>query len=88
VFVQSVVMPVTEAESWTVLGGDGTVVAPVESLLAYLTALERSPNTVRAYAVSLSSGSSSWSGHGPAGPTLGWRTWPGSCRGYGRQPRT
>lgn len=52
-FVQRVVMPVTEAESWTVLGGDGTVVAPVESFLAYLTALERSPNTVRAYAVSL-----------------------------------
>ena len=35
------------------LGGDGAVVAPAERYLAYLSALERSPNTVRAYAVSL-----------------------------------
>ena len=46
-------MPVTGAESWTVLGDDGAVVAPAERYLAYLSALERSPNTVRAYAVSL-----------------------------------
>lgn len=51
--VQRVVMPVTEAESWTVLGGDGLPLAPVESFLAYLSALERSPNTQRAYATSL-----------------------------------
>ena len=51
--VQRVVMPVTGAESWTVLGDDGAVVAPAERYLAYLSALERSPNTVRAYAVSL-----------------------------------
>jgi hypothetical protein len=38
VFVQRVVIPVTEVESWTVLGQDGTVVAPVEGFLAYLTA--------------------------------------------------
>src|SRR6266700_4723253 len=46
-------MPVTGAESWTVLGDDGAVVAPAERYLAYLGALERSPNTVRAYAASL-----------------------------------
>jgi integrase/recombinase XerD len=46
-------MPVTGAESWTVVGDDGAVVAPAERYLAYLSALERSPNTVRAYAVSL-----------------------------------
>jgi integrase/recombinase XerD len=51
--VQRVVMPVTAMESWTVLGDDGSVVAPVERFLAYLAALERSPNTVRAYALSL-----------------------------------
>ena len=51
--VQRVVMPVTGAESWTVLGEDGAVVAPAERYLAYLGALERSPNTVRAYATSL-----------------------------------
>jgi hypothetical protein len=47
--VQRVVMPVTEAESWTLLDDQGVPVAPVESYLAYLSALERSPNTVRAY---------------------------------------
>ncbi len=52
-FVQRVVMPVTGTESWTVIGEDGCVVAPVDRYLAYLTALERSPNTVRAYATSL-----------------------------------
>jgi hypothetical protein len=46
-------MPVTATESWTVLGDDGVVVVPVERYLAYLGALERSPNTVRAYAASL-----------------------------------
>lgn len=51
--VQRVIMPVTGVESWTVLGDDGAVVVPVERYLAYLCALERSPNTVRAYAVSL-----------------------------------
>ena len=50
--VQRVVMPVTEAVSWTVLH-DGVPIEPVEKYLAYLAALERSPNTVRAYALSL-----------------------------------
>jgi hypothetical protein len=53
VIVQRVVMPVTRSESWTVLGDDGASVEPVESFLTYLSALERSPNTQRAYATSL-----------------------------------
>jgi integrase/recombinase XerD len=51
--VKRVVMPVTGVVSWTVVGDDGAVVAPAERYLAYLGALERSPNTVRAYAASL-----------------------------------
>ena len=51
--IQRVVMPVTDAVSWTVLDDGGELVVPAERYLAYLTALERSPNTVRAYATSL-----------------------------------
>jgi integrase len=46
-------MPVTGALSWTVLGPDGSPLEPAETYLAYLSALERSPNTQRAYATSL-----------------------------------
>jgi integrase/recombinase XerD len=41
------------AESWTVLGEDGLPSEPAEAYLAYLAALEKSPNTLRAYAHSL-----------------------------------
>jgi integrase/recombinase XerD len=51
--VQRVVMPVTEVESWTVLDDQGEPIGVIETFLAYLTAIERSPNTVRAYALSL-----------------------------------
>lgn len=51
--LQRVVMPVTDSESWTVLDDAGSVLEPVESFLTYLSALERSPNTQRAYASSL-----------------------------------
>ena len=50
--VQRVLAP-GGAESWTLLRDDGEVVEPAERYLAYLAAIERSPNTVRAYAVSL-----------------------------------
>ena len=46
--VQRVVMP-SGVESATVLRG-GMTVDPVERFLAHLTAIDRSPNTVRAYA--------------------------------------
>ena len=48
--VQPVVMPGSGAWSWTVLGDDDVPVGPVERFLAYLTDIERSPNTVKAYA--------------------------------------
>lgn len=51
--VQRVVMPASPVESWTVVGGDGVPVEPVERYLTYLTAIERSPNTIRAYAFDL-----------------------------------
>jgi site-specific recombinase XerD len=48
--VARVVMPDSRRESWTVLGPDGVPVEPVERYLAFLTDVERSPNTVKAYA--------------------------------------
>jgi integrase/recombinase XerD len=48
--VQRVLAPGSTTESWTLLGDDLRPVDPVESFLAYLTAIERSPNTVKAYA--------------------------------------
>jgi integrase/recombinase XerD len=47
--VQRVVVPGSRVESWTVLDGDAPV-EPVESWLAYLSNIGRSPNTVKAYA--------------------------------------
>ena len=47
---QRVDAPVTGAESWTVVDADYFPVDPAERYLAYLTATERSPHTVRAYA--------------------------------------
>jgi site-specific recombinase XerD len=48
--VRRVVSPGSRVESWTVLGGDDVPVAPIEGYLGYLSAVERSPNTVKAYA--------------------------------------
>ena len=48
--VQRVVMPGSGAESWTLLADDGARLEPAERFLAYLSSVERSPNTVRAYA--------------------------------------
>ena len=49
-FVQRVLVPRVGGESWTVLGEDGAPVAVIERFLANLTDIERSPNTVKAYA--------------------------------------
>jgi integrase/recombinase XerD len=51
--LQRVVMPAAETPSWTVVDDEGLPVAPAEAFLAHLSALERSPETVRAYALSL-----------------------------------
>jgi integrase/recombinase XerD len=48
--VQSVVMPFGDPQSWTLVDRDSVVVEPVEGFLAHLHAVERSPNTVKAYA--------------------------------------
>lgn len=48
--VQRVLMPVGGAESWTVVDAGWSVVEPVEAFLSHLQAVERSPNTVKAYA--------------------------------------
>jgi integrase/recombinase XerD len=50
VFVQRVGTAGSRAESWTVLGDDDCPVEPIERYLSYLSEVERSPNTVRAYA--------------------------------------
>ena len=48
--VQRVLMPDSGVESWTLLGQDHAPIEPVERFLAYLASIERSPNTVKAYA--------------------------------------
>jgi integrase/recombinase XerD len=48
--VARVISPVSSLESWTVLGDDDAPIEPIERYLAYLTDVERSPNTVKAYA--------------------------------------
>ena len=50
--VQQVLAP-SGAVSWTVIGSDLRPVEPVERYLAWLSSIERSPNTVRAYAQDL-----------------------------------
>ncbi|TWP32357.1 site-specific integrase [Leekyejoonella antrihumi] len=49
-FVTRVVVSGSRRESWTVVGDDAVVVAPVERFLSFLTDAGRSPNTVKAYA--------------------------------------
>lgn len=51
--VQRVLMPDEVTESWTVLDTSFAVLAPVERFLAHLSAVERSPGTVRSYAFDL-----------------------------------
>jgi site-specific recombinase XerD len=48
--VQRVLLPGTRVESWTVLDDDGVPVEPVERWLAFLSDVDLSPNTVKAYA--------------------------------------
>ncbi|WP_326731692.1 site-specific integrase [Streptomyces phaeochromogenes] len=51
--VQRVALSTVRVDSWTVLGDDDVPVEPIERYLAYLTDVDRSPNTVRAYAYDL-----------------------------------
>lgn len=51
--VQRVLMPGSETESWTLLGGDQVPVEPVERFLGYLTSIEKSQGTARHWTPSL-----------------------------------
>jgi site-specific recombinase XerD len=51
--VQLVINPHDESRSWTLLDDDLSVVEPVEAFLAHFSAIGRSPNTIRAYALDL-----------------------------------
>jgi integrase/recombinase XerD len=66
--VQRVLMPDSGVESWTLLGDDLVPVEPVERFLAYLASIERSPNTLKAYAHDLKD----WLAY-LAGRGLDWR---------------
>jgi integrase/recombinase XerD len=66
--VQRVVMPCRGAGSWTLLGDDGRPVEPAERFLAFLSSVERSPNTVKSYAHDLKD----WFGF-LSGRDLQWR---------------
>jgi site-specific recombinase XerD len=67
--VQRVVMPDSGRESWTLLGEDLVAVEPVERFLAYLASVEKSPNTVKAYAHDLKDWWAYLAGH-----SLGWKS--------------
>jgi hypothetical protein len=67
--VQRVLAPGSTTESWPLLGDDLRPVDPVESFLAFLTAIERSPNTIKAYAHDLKDWWTSLDGRG-----LGWKS--------------
>lgn len=51
--VQRVRLPDTDKITWIVLGDDYLPIAPVQQFLDYLTSIERSPNTIKAYAYHL-----------------------------------
>ena len=67
--VQRVVMPGSGRESWTLLGDDLRPVEPVERFLAYLAGIEKSPNTIKAYAHDLKDWWDYLTGHG-----VGWQS--------------
>jgi integrase/recombinase XerD len=48
--VRRVRTPATAEESWTLVGPDARPVALIDEFPAWLTQIERSPNTVEAYA--------------------------------------
>ena len=80
--VQRVLMPVSSLESWTVLA-DGGPVEPIERYLAYLTDIERSPNTIKAYAHDLKDWFEFLEVRALDGGRSGWRTSANSSPGYG-----
>jgi integrase/recombinase XerD len=51
--VQKITLPDTNQPTWILLGNNFLPVEPVDEFLAYLRNIERSPNTIRAYAYHL-----------------------------------
>ena len=84
--VQRVLMPASSLESWTVLGSDGAAVEPVERYLAYLSDIERSPNTVKAYAHDLKDWLVFLDQRAWIGPRSPWRISASSSPGCGFRP--
>ena len=72
------------------LGDDHMPVEPVERFLSYLASIEKSPNTIKAYAHDLKDWMTYLDRHGVDWRTARWRTWPGSSPGCGcrRRPAT
>ena len=67
-FVQRVAGAGSRPESWAVIADDGAAVEPVDRYLGYLSDIQRSPNTVKAYAHDLKD----WFGF-LAGRELDWQ---------------
>jgi integrase/recombinase XerD len=84
--VQRVFMPGSEAESWTLLGDDQVRVEPVERFLGYLASVEKSPNTVKAYAHDLKDWFTYLTLHGLDWQVVAVEEWPGSSPGCGCRP--
>ncbi len=81
--VVRVISPASSHESWTVLGEDDAPVAPAERYLAYLSDIERSPNTVKAYAHDLKDWFTFWPIVAWIGGRCGLRMWVSSWPGCG-----
>jgi hypothetical protein len=79
--VQRVLMPGTDFESWTVLGDDQMPVEPIERFLSYLASIEKSPNTIKAYAHDLKDWLSYLDRHSVDWRSARLRMWPGSSPG-------
>ncbi len=86
-FVQLVALPGSRHRSWTVLGPDGVPVEPVERYLGFLTDVDRSPNTVKAYAHDLKDWFVFLAGRGLDWREVRWRTWASSWAGCGFRQR-
>jgi hypothetical protein len=80
--VRRVWMPSSADESWTLIGPDRRPVGVVEEFLAWLTHIERSPNTVEAYARDLKVFWSFLAAH-PPGVGRGGSLGVGRVRGVG-----
>ncbi len=82
------VMPVTGVVSWTVIDDSWKPVAPAERYLAHLAGIERSPNTVRAYAFGLRFWFEFLELRDLVWDQVGVEDVSGSWRGCGRRPTT